>query len=57
MPVMPVNKVVDPKRKIGKMEGQGVADPPKMHIKSKKHDSIAMFSYKSDGIRTRVCCL
>jgi hypothetical protein len=36
MPVFPVNKVVDPKRKIGKMEGrgggeaQGVADPQKI---------------------------
>jgi hypothetical protein len=36
MPVNPVNRVVDPKRIIGKMEGkaggqaQGVADPPKM---------------------------
>jgi hypothetical protein len=34
MPVIPVNKVVDPKRIIGKKEGwgggdaQGVADPP-----------------------------
>jgi hypothetical protein len=34
MPVIPVNKVVDPKRTIGKMEGQGggeaqgVAVPP-----------------------------
>jgi hypothetical protein len=36
MPVIPVNRVVDPKRIIGKMEGRGgggeaqeVADPPK----------------------------
>jgi hypothetical protein len=35
LPVIPVNKAVDPKRIIGKMEGQGggeargVADPPK----------------------------
>jgi hypothetical protein len=36
MPVIPINKVVDPKRIIGKMEGQGgggeaqgVADPKK----------------------------
>jgi hypothetical protein len=35
MPVIPVNKMVDPKRIIGKMEGrgggeaQGVADPKK----------------------------
>jgi hypothetical protein len=35
LPVIPVNKVVDPKRIIGKMEGQGVveaqgvADPKK----------------------------
>jgi hypothetical protein len=34
MPVIPVNRVVDPKRIIGKMEGhggeeaQGIADPP-----------------------------
>jgi hypothetical protein len=38
MPVIPVNRVVDPKRIIGKMEGrggaeaQGVADPPKNKI-------------------------
>jgi hypothetical protein len=37
MPVIPVNRVVDPKRIIGKMEGRGggevrgIADPPKMY--------------------------
>jgi hypothetical protein len=46
MPVIPVNRVVDPKRIMGKMEGrggeeaQGVADPPKNNL---EHFHFKMF--------------